>query len=102
MRAFGEVSVGNVLGVRQVPGLREAVAGGAHVSAMDVRDHRDRSLVGLRIRVAPVARAGRIRPVKGLVHRQQVGEVVALLVHQFIDPPHEHLLVGLGLNGEGR
>ena len=46
--------------------------------------------------------AGRVCPVQGRVHRQQVGQVVAIGIHQLIDPLDAHGSVCLRFDGQRR
>ncbi len=109
-RAPVRVARRNVRGRGQIPRLGIAVALIAHPDRpMDMGDHRHgarvapgRRLAGeVRTRVAVHDAAGRIGPMQGRVHRQQVGEVVPVGVHEFIDPLDADGAVGAGLDGQG-
>jgi hypothetical protein len=81
----------DVAGGRQIPRFGVAVAVVRHVSAVQVRDDWNRTRVRRRIMAVHVPAhrsSGRIRPVKCLVHWQQVRQVVAVGVDQLIDPFH--------------
>ena len=95
--ALGRVADGDVTGSRQIPGLRVPVALVAHPDgAVHVRDHRHGAAVGARglveggSRVAVLLASGWIRPVQRGVDRQQMGQVVALIVEQVVDPLDPH------------
>jgi hypothetical protein len=82
---------------------------GIHVGAVDVGHEGDGSFIGIRV-VAGTIRSRRsiaaihrrIRPVQGLIDRQQVGQTVAVWGNQIIDPPDADRDVGGRLHGVGR
>ena len=91
---------------RQPPGLRIAVALRTHVRTVHMGDDRDRPPIGPRkvpgaigSADAVLAELGRIRPVNGLIDRQEVAQIPAPLVDQVVDPADVDLLVRLRLDG---
>ena len=104
-RAAGGVAGRDVVGRRQVPGLRIAVAVLGGVSSVHVRHDRHGPGVGHPVhpvRVGAARAAGRVGPVQRLVDGEEVRQVVTALVHQAVDPLHAHRPVLLGLDRQGR
>ena len=92
-RALGRIACGDVGCRRQVPGLGVAVALVADAyGAVDMRDDRDRTCVWTgsrlerRARVSIHRAARGVCPVQGLIHGQQVRQIIAIRVHQLVDP----------------
>ena len=107
--AFPGVARGDVLGRRQVPRLRVAVAVVGHAyRAVNVRDDRNRPLVWawrlleLGSLVSSLRAPGRVRPMKGRVDREEMRQVVPVRILEVVDPLHPHRPVHLRFDRERR
>ncbi len=98
-----------VVGRRQPPGLRVAVAFRSDMRTVYMGDDGHGTLVAVLVGSRAIgpgrplpALLRRVRPVHRLVDRQQMIEVVAVLIHQVVDPAHVDRGIRCSLDGVGR
>ena len=107
--ALRREAVWNVLGRRQIPGLRIAVALITDTNGpVDVGHHRDRAGIGAgrftegRASVASIQSAGWVRPVERRIDRKEMRKVVPVRIDQVVDPLDPDRPLPASLDGERR